>query len=653
MGNRNKTYFRADTLESIDITAMKKNLHLLIIEDSESDAKLVVHALQSSGYMVHYERVERFENMKTALQKRKWDVVISDYNLPAFSAPKALETLQSSGMDIPFIVVSGTIGEDAAVALMKAGAHDYIMKGNLLRLVPAVEREIQEAKTRLERRKAEQALADERDLLRTLLDNLPDRIYFKDLQSRFTRISKSLADHFGIKDPSEAIGKTDFDYFTEKHARIAFEAEQKILSTGEAIIDHEEKETWPDGQETWVGTTKMPWKNQKNQIIGTYGISNDITKRKEAEERIQAQLRQLTSLYSVETVISSTLDLRQVLDVLLKHVILQFSVDATDILLWNEKTQKLEFAAGSGFHTDLLQQTHLGLGDGYAGRAALDQRVIYVPDVMNESSNLSLTMISKNEQFKSYYGVPLIAKGKIKGVLELFRRERYELTIELQSFLNTLANQAAIAVDSLELFNQLHNTNLELEQAYDRTLEGWSFALDIRDKESENHSQRVTLMTEKLARQMGFSDEELIHIRRGALLHDIGKLGIPDSILLKSGELTEEERKVIQLHPLYAYDWISPIAYLRPALDIPYCHHEKWDGTGYPRGLKGEEIPLAARIFAVIDVWDALNSNRPYRSAWPVEKIVEFIHAQAGIHFDPKVVEEFFKMIHEEDPIRV
>jgi PAS domain S-box-containing protein len=640
-------------LESIGIDAMKKNLHILIIEDSESDAKLVVHTLQSSGYLVHYQRVERSENMKTALQTRNWDVVISDYNLPAFSAPKALETLQSCGLDIPFIVVSGTIGEEAAVALMKAGASDYIMKGNLLRLVPAVEREIQEAKTRREQRKAERELAEERDLLRTLLDNLPDRIYFKDLQCRFTRISKSLADHFGIIDPSEAIGKTDFDYFTERHAQIAFDAEQKILTTGEAIFGQEEKETWPDGHETWVGTTKMPWKNQNNQIIGTYGISSDITNRKQAEEKIQAQLRQLSSLYSVETVISSTLDLRQVLDVMLKHVILQFSVDATDILLWNENTQRLEFAAGNGFHTDLLQQTHLHLGDGYAGRAALEQRVIYVPDVMNETSNLSLTMISKNEQFTSYYGVPLIAKGKIKGVLELFRRERYELTIEMQSFLNTLANQAAIAVDSLELFNQLNNKNFELQQAYDRTLEGWSFALDIRDKESENHSQRVTLMTERLARQMGFNDEELIHIRRGALLHDIGKLGIPDNILLKTGELTNEERKIIQLHPLYAYDWISPIDYLRPALDIPYCHHEKWDGSGYPRGLKGEEIPLSARIFAVVDVWDALSSDRPYRSAWPVEKIVEFIHAQAGIHFDPIVVEEFFKMIHEKDPVKV
>ena len=632
---------------------MKKNLHILIIEDSESDAKLVIHTLQSGGYLVHYQRVERSENMETALRTRNWDIVISDYNLPAFSAPKALETLQACGLDIPFIVISGTIGEEAAVALMKAGASDYIMKGNLLRLVPAVEREIQEAKTRHERRKAERELAEERDLLRTIMDNLPDRIYFKDLQCRFTRISKSLADHFGIKDPSEAIGKTDFDYFTEKHAQIAYDAEQKILTTGEAIFDQEEKETWPDGHETWVGTTKMPWKNQNDQIIGTYGISSDITKRKEAEEKIQAQLRQLTSLYSVETVISSTLDLRQVLDVLLKHVILQFSVDATDILLWNENTQRLEYAAGNGFHTDLLQQTHLHLGDGYAGRAALEQRVIYVPDVMNETSNLSLTMISKNEQFKSYYGVPLIAKGKIKGVMELFRRERYELTTEMQSFLNTLANQAAIAVDSLELFNEINNKNFELQQAYDRTLEGWSFALDIRDKESENHSQRVTLMTEQLAKQMGFSDEELIHIRRGALLHDIGKLGIPDNILLKTGELTNEERKIIQLHPIYAYDWISPIDYLMPALDIPYCHHEKWDGTGYPRGLKGEEIPLAARIFAVIDVWDALSSDRPYRFAWPVEKIVEFIHAQAGIHFDPKVVEEFFKMIQKEDPIRV
>lgn len=191
----------------------------------------------------------------------------------------------------------------------------------------------------------------------------------------------------------------------------------------------------------------------------------------------------------------------------------------------------------------------------------------------------------------------------------------------------------------------LARANLELVNAYETTIEGWSHALDLRDKETEGHSLRVTEMTMELAHAAGISETELVHIHRGALLHDIGKMGVPDGILLKPGKLTDEEWVVMRKHPVYAFELLSPIAYLCPAIDIPYCHHEKWDGSGYPRGLKGEEIPLAARIFAIVDVWDALRSDRPYRKAWPKEKTFEHIKTDCGTHFDPKVVDLFFQMM--------
>lgn len=183
----------------------------------------------------------------------------------------------------------------------------------------------------------------------------------------------------------------------------------------------------------------------------------------------------------------------------------------------------------------------------------------------------------------------------------------------------------------------------ELEQSYETTLDSWSRALDMRDKETEGHTQRVAELTLQTAQKMGFSKEELIHIRRGALLHDIGKLGVPDSILLKPGPLTEEETRFMRKHTQFAYELIYPIEYLRPALDIPTTHHEKWDGTGYPRGLKGEEIPLAARIFAIADVYDALTSDRPYRAAWSKEKAIQYIQEQSGSHFDPQIVSIFLQ----------
>lgn len=185
----------------------------------------------------------------------------------------------------------------------------------------------------------------------------------------------------------------------------------------------------------------------------------------------------------------------------------------------------------------------------------------------------------------------------------------------------------------------------ELQVAYDTMLKGWVMALDMRDKETEGHSLRVTDLTLALAREWGVDEKEIEHLHRGALLHDIGKIGISDSILRKPGPLTSEEWAIMKQHPQYAYDMLSFSTFLKPALEIPYCHHEKWDGTGYPRGLQGEQIPLAARLFAIVDVWDALISDRPYRSAWSKEQALAYIQNQAGKHFDPKIVPLFVNLV--------
>ena len=220
------------------------------------------------------------------------------------------------------------------------------------------------------------------------------------------------------------------------------------------------------------------------------------------------------------------------------------------------------------------------------------------------------------EGFVTYHALPLISRGNVNGVIECFHRTAVEPEQEWQDFLEALAGQAAIAIENTTLFAGLQRFNIEMEVAYDATIEGWSRALDLRDKETEGHSQRVTEMAVRLASDLGVTGDALMQIRRGALLHDIGKMGVPDQILLKPGPLSESEWEIMRKHPVFAYEMLSPIEFLVPALDIPYCHHEKWDGTGYPRGLSGEDIPLAARIFAVIDVWDALRSDRPYRPGW-------------------------------------
>jgi PAS domain S-box-containing protein/putative nucleotidyltransferase with HDIG domain len=386
--------------------------------------------------------------------------------------------------------------------------------------------------------------------------------------------------------------------------------------------------------------------NDEVRLITAIGnIAANAIQRATLHEQTERRMQRFSALHMIDMAISASLDLRLTLNVLLEQVTTQLRVDAATLLLLNPNTLNLEYAASRGFRTSALQHTYLRMGEGHAGRAALERRIVSIPNLAETLDSLSRSPLLANEGFISYYAVLLIAKGNVKGVLEILHRAILDPDQEWLDFLETLATQAAIAIDNASLFDDLQRSNVELILAYDSTLEGWSKALDLRDKETEGHSQRVTDMTLKIARVMGISDTELVHVRRGALLHDIGKMGVPDNILLKPGPLNDEEWKIMRKHSVYASELLSTIAFLRPALDIPYYHHEKWDGTGYPRGLKGEQIPLAARIFAVVDVWDALHSDRPYRPAWPEEKVREYLQDQAGKHFDPKVVEAFLSVI--------
>lgn len=200
---------------------------------------------------------------------------------------------------------------------------------------------------------------------------------------------------------------------------------------------------------------------------------------------------------------------------------------------------------------------------------------------------------------------------------------------------------------SIQDITQLKQAEKDLAVAYDTTLEGWAKALELKDKETEGHSRRVTQATIILARKLGFKENELVDIRRGTILHDIGKMAIPDEILKKNGPLNEEEKKIVEKHPQVAYDLLKDIPHLKNALDIPYCHHEKWDGSGYPRKLSGQKIPLTARIFTVVDVWDALSYDRPYRPAWDKNRIIEYLEHESGKHFDPRIVTEFIELVQQ------
>jgi PAS domain S-box-containing protein len=435
-------------------------------------AKELDHFFLLDWYKDQPEDIERVT--KGVEKAMKEGFAMAEANLTTKSGEKILFEFTAARLDVGDKVYFTGIGID----IRERRAAEIKIRETTADLERKKEEAIQHGRVLLsmleDQKRAEEALEREQYLMRILMDTIPDTIWFKDRDGRFLRVNKAQAKKLGVSEPAELLGKTDFDFFSAEHAQLAFEQELSIINKSQLIINDDELLTFADRPPEWVSVTKLPLFDQNNNIVGTYGISRDISERKKAEE--------------------------------------------------------------------------------------------------------------------------------------------------------------------------------ELKTAYDATLEGWAAALELREKETANHSRNVVEMTLRLAEKYDFSEEEISHIRRGALLHDIGKMGIPDSILLKPGPLTDDEWKIMRMHPIFAHRLLSNIPYLQQALLIPYAHHERWNGAGYPLGLKGADIPLPARLFAVVDVWDALSSDRPYRPAWTPETVINYLKEQSGIQFDPDVVDVFLQLIkvHEE-----
>jgi putative nucleotidyltransferase with HDIG domain len=349
------------------------------------------------------------------------------------------------------------------------------------------------------------------------------------------------------------------------------------------------------------------------------------------------------ALMGVGSAINSSLGLERVLELVMDTLIALMHAERGFLMLREPKGE-------------LKVRIARGIDNANLGAEAFSISNTVVRRVAESGEPILTTNAQEDPRFGEQYSVaayhllsilcaPLKIKDDLIGVIYVDNRAHTGIfQNDDLSIISAFSNQAAVAIDNARLFDDLQASNQELEVAYQATLEGWVRALDLRDKETEGHTQRVTTLTQRLARAMGVGEDDMVHITRGALLHDIGKMAIPDGILLKPAELTPEERATIQKHPIYAYEMLNPIKFLRPALDIPFCHHEKWDGSGYPRGLRGDAIPFAARIFSVVDVWDALIYDRPYRKGLPPANVKKMITEKSGTHFDPRVVEAFFAL---------
>ena len=909
---------------------LEKTIQILHLEDDPADAELVQATLESAGLPCRITWAQMPAEFKNALQTGGYDLILADYQLPGYDGLTAMRLVREQYADTPFIFISGTMGEDAAIRALTEGATDYVLKQKLSRLIPAVQRALEDTENRMKRKQAEEELRKTNVLLEQIFSTTEFMVAYLDSDFNFIRVNRAYAaasegcspeffegkNHFvlypnaeneaifrkvvetgepyttyakpfeyvghpergttywnwslqPVKDENGRVGGLVFsliDVTEREQAYIALrQREEQLRLQGTALVaaangfmitDRVGKIIWVNpafthltgysmedvsGQypnilksgrqdrdfyeelwstilsgKIWQGElvnrrkdghhyteemTIAPLRGEQGEISHFIAVMQDVSERKQHElereaivavanairtavtrteiltiildqlndlfdadgamlamrdsasqggivielgrgavgerftglhipagrgisgwvienrkpyfnsnahtdprffrpdllgashamasvpliaqeqvigalwiarkdefvendvrllnaiadlaanaiqrvtlfEQAERQVHRLTALHQIDIAISTNFDSNITLNVILSKLKDELEVDAACILLLSPVTHTLDYAAGIGFRTHSIEQSHVRFGDECAGRAAQEHRTVSCPDLRPERGTFSRSSLLADEEFVAHYATPLAIKGQVKGVLEIFHRKPFELELERLSYFETLATQAAIAIESASLFKNLQRSNMELMRAYDATIEGWSRALDLRDKETEGHTLRVTEMALTLADKMGMSNADKLDLRRGALLHDIGKMGVPDSILHKPGLLSESEWEVMRRHPMYAYQMLSPIAYLKQALEVSYCHHEKWDGSGYPRGLKGEEIPLSARMFAVVDVFDALTSYRPYRKAWSPEETYRYIQEQAGKHFDPQVVKIFIE----------
>ncbi len=375
---------------------------------------------------------------------------------------------------------------------------------------------------------------------------------------------------------------------------------------------------------------------------------------RESYHRLEQGLRQMKILHNIDQAITTHTDYSGMATAILSDIVSPGEVDAAVLFIPNLPGSGRVRGTGP---LGLLRMAGLaGMPEAAVDSTVLNWQMVLANQVyqtcqpsyvfMNQQENHpGIETLQRVAGFNICAALPLIARRQVKGVLEFFLRRTDQADEDWKTFLQSLALQTAIGMDHVEMLENLKRTNRELGLAYDETIKGWAQALELREKEDRGHAERVSELSVRLASALGMTGDTLDNMRRGAFLHDIGKMAVPDSILYKTGPLNSEEWVTMRQHPTVGYRMLSGIEYLRPALDVVYCHHEKWDGSGYPRSLKGVEIPLSARVFAVIDVWDALTNDRPYRLAWPDAEVRAYMLEQSGKHFEPGIIEKFLKIV--------
>jgi PAS domain S-box-containing protein len=615
-------------------------LRALFVEDNADDADLLVLRLEREGYAVHGHRVDSAGALRQALAGDTWDIVFADYQVPSLSALDSLAILRELAPDTPCIVVSGEIGEEAAVGALKAGAQDFLVKGRWARLVPAVEREIAEAR----RRREERASLESSELrFRAVVESMGEGLVITDLDEHIVYANPRMAELTG-RSVAELEGEVAYHLLLPAEHWPSQEERNRRRLQGVAE-EYETEIVRADGERRWVHVSAAPSRDARGTIVGTIGAIADVTERRRALERVRrlnnalqetaAAYRQLANFGAR---IEQLHDIDALLDAGLEDLARQLRLDLGAYYLIREGACHVARQWGSRPEgLSALHEEPMPVGTGLVGTVAATGEGRLLPDYPAwEGALPGYVQLGLQTQLT----LPVKRHGTTVGVISLGAFGRKvdlddEDRLVAEGFVKRLEN----ALERVEYIRELTTTR-------EQTFRALGVALEYRDYETKGHTDRVVERALAFGRALGMHDGELQALQWGAYLHDLGKIAIPDDILLKPGRLTHEEFEVIKKHTVYGYEMTRGIPFLPDTTRaLVRNHHERWQGDGYPDGLEHDAIPLVARMFSLVDVYDALMSQRPYKQAWTHAAAVEEIRGMAGSHFDPELTEVFLDLV--------
>jgi PAS domain S-box-containing protein len=583
-------------------TSENQLLRVLMVEDSEDDVLLTLRELKKGGYNPVYERVETEKDMDKALREKQWDIILCDYKMPKFNAFSALTLLKETNIDIPIIIVSGTIGEETAVECMRLGAHDYIMKNNLSRLCPAITRELEEAESRAKRRQAEAELRESEERYRALFDRSLDLVYLTDFEGRFIDANAAALDRLGYK--REEIQSLNFaSFLSEDQLLYAATTLQEIRDTGIHKNMMEFKLRHKNGSDVYVetrGSTVM----SDGKPVAIQAIARDVTERKRTEEEI-------------------------------KRIMLfqQVLMDAVPSPIFYKNTDCVYIGGNKAF------ERYLGLSpEQFIGKTVND----IAPDDLAEKYDKSDRELLNHPGVQTYETSVVYADGT-----------RHDVVFNKATFTNAEGKVAGLigvildVTDSKRAATELQRTVESLRKAIQTTIQVMVSAIEVRDPYTAGHQIRSADLAGAIAAEMGLSREKIDGLKMAGSIHDIGKLSIPAEILSKPTKLTSLEYSLIQEHSRIGYEMLKDVESPWPLAQIAYQHHERMDGSGYPLGIKGNDIIPEARIMAIADVVESMASHRPYRPAPGLDLALEEISRNKGILYDADAVEACLRLFRE------